>query len=89
MGRKDHRPYHYEDLRTNRKQGNKNITTAGAPCNDENKANGRPALMGWSGKDPLEEVMSKQRHEGAPVLKAGRGLHMEQHVQRRWSERDV
>ena len=48
-----------------------------------NKANGGPALMGWSGKDSIEEVTSKQRHEGAPVLKAGRVLHMEQHVKRR------
>ena len=37
MGREDHRPNHYENLRTNRKQGNKNMTGAGAPCNNENK----------------------------------------------------
>lgn len=61
MGREDHRPYHYEDLRTNRKQGNKNITGAGAPCNNENKQGKWWACIdGWSGKDPLEEETSNR-----------------------------
>lgn len=42
-----------------------------------NQAHDRPALMGWSGKDPLEEVTSKQGPEGTPMLKAGRVLHMQ------------
>ena len=60
MGREDHSLYYYEDLQTDRKQGNKDKRGTSALCNDgkTNKANGGPALTGGQGRTPL-----KRRHQ--------------------------
>ena len=56
MGREDHSLYYYEDLQTDRKQGNKDKRGISALCNDgkTNKANGGPALTGGQGRTPLK-----------------------------------
>ena len=78
MGREDHRPNHYENLRTNRKQGNKNMTGAGAPCNNENKqGKWRACINGVVREGPPWRGDIKQRPEDTIILKAGRVLHRE------------
>ena len=53
MRREDQILYYYEDLQTDRKQGNKDIRLTGALCNNGNKQGKWWACIdGWSGKHP-------------------------------------